>query len=623
MSIEPTFPDRVSIGPRRRLRGFVRRPGELVLAAADPRDPSPLDELIGEGSGGLGSVVEPLPRLAAFHAAGLRWVASAEGDDGLAERALGLEALDGVGSATPVYQPADDADNEAVVPVPGDLLARIAPARARQAIPEIEALGLVHLPEISDLLGDERHLFRVEEGRPRWDGFGLIDDVRRVTGVILAEHDWMRIETFTAVPNDPEFANQGSLTQIDVVEGWKALAVSQGLKDSQLATTGAPVVVIDTGFDLTHPDIAFDPDPTHHLDVEAFWTTGTLATSQTVGTSSFPHGTEVAGIIGALVDNATGIAGVAGGCGVIPVRLGASWTSGQVAVAVAWARSLNATVDARIRVVNLSLTTVETDTMHTRIGLAAGAGMVICAAAGNLPYGIGAGSVGFPASHPDVIGVGASEGAAARKVAAGYDDWQSRYGPGLDVVAPCDQIVTTVDGGGYGPFGGTSGAAPHVAGLAALILAKLPALSRVQVRQVIQSTCKKIGPDPYGPNPEIVFGPTWTPQVGCGLIDAGAALGQDPATSLAPAPAPVPEPDQCDRADLVSYVGLVGRAPDAGTLWRIYSSPSLTSWIEVDEDDIVETEDLGVVVRLRVRRGAPIRRAWTEALTAAPGLPAH
>jgi bacillopeptidase F len=145
-------------------------------------------------------------------------------------------------------------------------------------------------------------------------------------------------------------------------------------------------------------------------------------------------------------------------------------------------------------------------------------GIVAVFAAGN--SGPRPGSVGSPSGYPEALAVGAVDG--ERQVAAfssrGPVDWQNRDGTGPaagpiakpDLVAPGVDVVSSMDGG-YAPLTGTSMAAPHVAGVAALVRSANPALTAPQVEQILRTTAADVGP----PGPDAASG--------AGLVDALAA----------------------------------------------------------------------------------------------------
>jgi bacillopeptidase F len=145
-------------------------------------------------------------------------------------------------------------------------------------------------------------------------------------------------------------------------------------------------------------------------------------------------------------------------------------------------------------------------------------GIVAVFAAGN--SGPRPGSVGSPSGYPEALAVGAVD--AARRVASfssrGPVAWENRDGTGPapgpvakpDLVAPGVDVVSSV-GGGYAPMTGTSMAAPHVAGVAALVRSANPSLTGAQVEQILRTTAADVGP----PGPDAPSG--------AGLVDALAA----------------------------------------------------------------------------------------------------
>jgi subtilisin family serine protease len=153
----------------------------------------------------------------------------------------------------------------------------------------------------------------------------------------------------------------------------------------------------------------------------------------------------------------------------------------------------------------------------------------------------------YPASHWRVLAVGASDANDKRQTRTnGFSPaWDSRYGSNLSVVAPGVLIRTTDLGGGYdanGPgftgFIGTSAAAPHVAGLAALILSLQPdrgrfspvwldpprnGLTNYQVSRIIEESAEKVGGYTYHKDPLHPWG-SWNSEMGYGRINVANAL---------------------------------------------------------------------------------------------------
>jgi subtilisin family serine protease len=210
---------------------------------------------------------------------------------------------------------------------------------------------------------------------------------------------------------------------------------------------GAPVAVIDTGIDATHPDLAgqvaggvniLDPQhPDNWKDDEG-------------------HGTHVSGTIAGSGQNG-GIAGVAPKAKLWAVKVldkDGNGTYDDVIAGIEWA------MNHGIKIANMSLGAHEgSEPLHRAVQAALAKGMLIVAAAGN-----SGGTVGFPGAYPEAVAVGASD--SADHVAP----FSSR-GPEVAYIAPGVEITSTKLGGGYTNMSGTSMASPHICGLAALAFA--------------------------------------------------------------------------------------------------------------------------------------------------------
>ncbi|MFZ0012486.1 MAG: S8 family serine peptidase, partial [Acidimicrobiia bacterium] len=247
--------------------------------------------------------------------------------------------------------------------------------------------------------------------------------------------------------------------------------------------------------------------------VAPFKATFPQATGQVAAMDDHGHGTHVAGTIAQCTDNGLGVAGVAFDASLMPVKVldnGVGYTS-TVARGIEWARVHGADV------INLSLTGGSSQLLDDAIALAVSDGIVVVAAAGNA----GTGTVAYPASHPSVIAVGATD---FNNSLAPYSNW----GAALDVVAPggdnsqdangdgwLDGVVQETFVGslwGYYPWQGTSMATPHVAGTAALLKAVEPGLDQEAVRAIISGTALDLGPSGFDP------------MYGHGLLQAREAL---------------------------------------------------------------------------------------------------
>lgn len=213
-----------------------------------------------------------------------------------------------------------------------------------------------------------------------------------------------------------------------------------------LGNTADPIKVgiIDTGISNKHPDLfANIKGGVNTINPLKSWN------------DDNGHGSHVAGIVAAL-DNNIGVIGVGPKIDLYAIKVLGTNGSGylsDVIEGIEWAIANN------MQVINMSLgTTSDIQSFHNAVIAAKNAGIVVVAAAGN-----SGGAVSFPAAYPEVIAVSATD---QNNVIA---SWSSR-GPEVDLSAPGVNIYSTYKGTGYATLSGTSMAAPHVAGTAALVL---------------------------------------------------------------------------------------------------------------------------------------------------------
>lgn len=307
------------------------------------------------------------------------------------------------------------------------------------------------------------------------------------------------------VPNDPGFSFQWHYQTISLPSAW----------DITKGSSSVVVAVIDSGIRFSHPDF----DPGRFVQGWDYVDGDSDPTDSGGGAGNFSHGTHVAGTIGAWTNNNIGVAGVNWQVKLMPLRVldsDGQGTDVDVAAAIVYA------ADHGAQVINLSLggPGVCTQTLSNAIVYAHDRGVTLVAAAGNENALVDA-----PANHPDVISVGATDYSNHR---AGY----SNYGPQLDLVAPGgdgnelvdlnhdgypDWVLSTgwnftANQPAYYYSAGTSMASPHVAGVAALMIASGITGSET-IRAILRSTATDLGSagrDDY---------------YGYGLLNAAGALG--------------------------------------------------------------------------------------------------
>lgn len=278
--------------------------------------------------------------------------------------------------------------------------------------------------------------------------------------------------------------------------------------------TGIGVAVIDTGIDLTHPDLAGNV------------IANTSCTGSATGNDDNGHGSHVAGTIAAL-DNSTGVVGVAPEAKLIAVKVlnaNGSGTWSSVICGIDWVTANAATYN--IKVANMSLGSTglsdnncgltNNDALHHAICVSTQtAGVTYVVAAGNSS----ADSTTFvPAAYKDTLitvsaladsdgkpgGLGASTAYGADDTFASF----SNYGNGVDVGAPGASIYSTYRNHTYATLSGTSMATPHATGAAALFIHSNPGSTWTQIRDGLKVLAEPAGSghtDPSGLHPEPVL----------------------------------------------------------------------------------------------------------------------
>ena len=267
---------------------------------------------------------------------------------------------------------------------------------------------------------------------------------------------------------------------------------------------GVTVAVIDTGIDVGHPDL-----DGRVVRADNFVDRGTHSFTSDV------HGTAVAGVLAAVEGNGIGIAGVAPEARIHSLK--ACWPlpeDGDRAVCDSYtlAQAVDRAVTAGARILNLSLSGPSDALLARLLGAAIARGVAVVAAADESRA-----DLGFPASLPGVIAVRVAprgelaEAVAERAAAAGGDG--ALYAPGVDV-------LSTVPGGGYDFFSGSSMAAAHVSGLAALLLERQPRLTPAELAHRMAASESRVAAAAVGGEGVASGG-----VVDGGAVDGGAADG--------------------------------------------------------------------------------------------------
>lgn len=350
-------------------------------------------------------------------------------------------------------------------------------------------------------------IYHREVANSGWSHVGLPDGMsvpqglaalKSLPGVLDAEPN--NVYRPNRVPNDPTYASQYGLSQINAAGAW----------DFEVGTSSTvTVAVVDSGIDATHADLSgkmgvttdqfCDPGANKLLGTD---NTACVAADGAGSAGACTHGTNVAGIAAATTDNGSGVAGVSWGARLVALKVfrngdcptscndgGCGTDDTAIADAIDFARLNNNSAAYGRIVVNMSLgcngACSCSSALQTVVNQAVSAGVVLVAAAGNT-----GGSVTSPGNCSGVIPVGATD-------AAGQIASFSSRGPELasqGLVAPGVSVISTEGGGGtVSGISGTSFSSPHVAGAAALILAARPTFTPAQVQSALRASADPVG----------------------------------------------------------------------------------------------------------------------------------
>lgn len=255
--------------------------------------------------------------------------------------------------------------------------------------------------------------------------------------------------------NDPYLGSEWHLAKIGATIAW----------DSATGT-GVTIAILDTGVDVSHPDLADKIVPGWNFHNN----TSNIA-------DDYGHGTKVAGTAAASTNNGIGVAGVAAATRIMPIRISDSAGTGSWS---AMAQGLTYAADKGVRVANISFMVGGISTVQSAAQYMKSKGGLVFVSAGNTGVAYSA----APSSSLIVVGATASDDTVASF---------STFGPYVSLSAPGVGIYTTAKGAAYGAVSGTSFASPTAAGVAALVMAANPGLSSTQVESLLFSTALDLG----------------------------------------------------------------------------------------------------------------------------------
>lgn len=343
---------------------------------------------------------------------------------------------------------------------------------------------------------------------PTGQEIATVESLRRTGQVAFAELDYRAHATDVITPNDPGWSNQWGPVRIQAPAAWNIVTGTQ-----------VTIAVVDSGLQLSHEDLVsqvwtnpgeipgngLDDDGNGKIDdihgwhIYHYWNGSTFDPAEDADIrDDYGHGTHVSGIAAARTNNGAGIAGIAWGARIMPVKVldqyGNGWYS-DIAAGILYA------TDNGAHIVNLSLGGASSsETLCAAVEYAYSKGAVLVAAAGNT-----GGTVFYPAACTHVLAVAATDSNDQRASFSNYGPQVDLAAPGVDIFSTWCHPDTTSGlclGNYYFSRSGTSMAAPHVSGVAALIRSLGPELSASQVVSRLLETSDDVS----SPGPDIFTG---------------------------------------------------------------------------------------------------------------------
>ncbi|MEX1162148.1 MAG: S8 family serine peptidase [Nitriliruptor sp.] len=501
------------------------------------------------------------------------------------------------------------------------LIVELGPShRAERARTRLDALTPGRANLGAHLGGGARTL---ELGRPMSHA-----EAERVAGRLVA--DGLVVEavpdahvTIAAAPNDPFYSEQWALS--GRYGGKKAYGAGvEAAWDTTIGSSDVVVAVLDTGV-LPHPDITGRLVPGYDfVDGDADATDPGDWCEETDTASSW-HGTHVAGTVGATTGNSAGVAGVDQRARIQPVRVLGSCGGAlsSVIAGIRWSAGLPVsglpTNPTPADVINISLSSAgscQTSTQNA-IDAATAAGSLVVVAAGNEGTDAAASS---PANCANVIAVAATSHVGDRAFYSNYGSVVDLAAPGGDsrygsaILSLSNRGTTTPDTMGYRFEQGTSMAAPHVAGTAALALSVDPSLTPAKLTTLLRSTATAFPTSsPSGSTWVCSSVPTATYHCGAGIVDAAAAVISASAALAAPKPAPAPQTEPEPEPVAATWPSTASLSFDLAGEDFIFAWPAAIG--AVDRYEVLRD---GVVIASTPARGVVIeaprltQRTWFE-----------
>ena len=371
--------------------------------------------------------------------------------------------------------------------VDGEVLVKIQPAASQADVATIRQLGDV----------DDGEKIASTRSGTIWRMHSRTKNVEALTAALQHNPNIAYVEPnyllhLAGTPNDALYAQLWGLKNTGQTAGGQPGFAGSDINAEAAwnVTTGSNSIVVgvvDTGVDYTHPDLAANIWNNPGGKGNALCAAGTHGYNAITKTCNpmddYYHGTHVAGTIGAVGNNGIGVAGVNWTTSIMALKFLSSSGSGTTADAIA---AIDFAVQAKIDGVNVRVLSNSwgggafSKALLDEINKAGENDILFVAAAGNDAVSNDL-NPHYPANYAtaNMISVAAMDN---RDALAYFSDWGQTT---VHLGAPGVNILSTFPGGSYSSISGTSMAAPHVSGVAALVLAKTPSLTTAQVKSAI------------------------------------------------------------------------------------------------------------------------------------------
>lgn len=372
----------------------------------------------------------------------------------------------------------------------------IDPEDAVDELGQLDGVGSVepdYVLELADDISDEEYEAVIEaaSGDSSDDGSddGASDDDP-------SSADGASLEAQSTSTDDTYRSYQWALDAIGAYDAWDTVRTEQTVS----------VAVMDTGVDTSHEDLSENIVATYSATGNGY-------------SCEDSHATHVAGIIAAVANNSTGVAGVSYDAGIVSVDI--SDSDGTIYVSsliVGYQYAIQHADEYNIRVINVSLGAEgsieeKSPALAIQIDLACEAGMMTVCAAGNSSSSLTAPYDDWPGDYETCVSVisvsGEEDGDGSYSFTRGST---SNYGEDKDISAPGVRIYSTTRSNSYGYKTGTSMASPHVSAVAAMVFAVDPDLTVDECRYILYSTAQDAGEEGFDE------------EYGWGVVDACAAV---------------------------------------------------------------------------------------------------